>query len=192
MVQTDLWVCPSRRRSPPGTSLYGSRQRSTPASQPPGHWPPDPSWKRAWKAPPGGTDRPASPEERSREPRSGRRPTTSGLKRERGDWNQLVKSRVWHLLKAARKSQDVLTGTVRVFLHISVGWRRSRRRARRWPAASFGTVHPSVRDPAHLLEDWADESNATSSAAVHLVAMTQFLFIPIFVAGGEVVGAHAS
>ncbi|TNN61876.1 hypothetical protein EYF80_027892 [Liparis tanakae] len=51
---------------------------------------------------------------------------------------------------------------------LSVSGRSTGRGAWRGAAAPLGTVHPAVGDPAHLLEDRADESNAPPGAAVHL------------------------
>ncbi len=70
--------------------------------------------------------------------------------------------------KYDEKSHECLTRTVGVFLQLSVSRRRSRRAARRGAAAPLRTVHPAVGDPAHLLEDRANESNAPPSTAVDL------------------------
>lgn len=67
----------------------------------------------------------------------------------------------------ARKHQG-LTRTVGGFLQLSVSRRGTWRGAWRRAAAPLWTVNPAIGDPAHLLEDRADESNSSSGAAVHL------------------------
>lgn len=64
--------------------------------------------------------------------------------------------------------REFLTGAVGVLLQLSVSRRGARRGLWGGATAPLRTVHSAVADPAHLLEDRADESNAPSGAAVHL------------------------
>lgn len=65
-------------------------------------------------------------------------------------------------------SSGLLTGTVAVLFQLSVLRWHPRRTARGGATAPLWTAQPAVGGPTSLLEDRADETNPTSSAAVDL------------------------
>lgn len=67
-----------------------------------------------------------------------------------------------------RRRAEHLTRAVGVLLQLSVSRRRTRGSAWRGATAPLRAVHPAIADPAHLLQDRADEANASAGTAVHL------------------------